>query len=136
MPYNIFSILILNSFLDCARMLEFSDTLSDLLTNIQQAQAIQESAQIVIVFNKIDAVEVSAQFLNRSDTIEALIKDKFPLNDIVSKKIVSNNIKNSNEIQQLFSEIVNFDTAAITHNDRDYEGIDWVNNIIKQKKNG
>lgn len=79
---------------------------------------------------------MSAQFLNRSDTIEALIKDKFPLNDIVSKKIVSNNIKNSNEIQQLFSEIVNFDTAAITHNDRDYEGIDWVNNIIKQKKNG
>lgn len=115
-------------------MMEFSDTLSDLLTNIQQAQAIQKSAQILIVFNKIDAVELSTQFQKSSDTIEALIKEKFPINNIVSKRIVSNNIANSKGLKQLFSEIVNFDTTAITHNDRDYEGIDWVNNIIKQKK--
>lgn len=121
---------------DCAQMMEFSDTLSDLLTNIQQAQAIQKSAQILIVFNKIDAVELSTQFQKRGDTIEALIKEKLPLNNIVSKRIVSNNIANSKELKQLFSEIVNFDTTAITHNDRDYEGIDWVNNIIKQGKNG
>lgn len=121
---------------DCAQMMEFSDTLSDLLTNIQQAQAIQKSAQILIVFNKIDAVELSTQFQKSSDTIEALIKEKFPINNIVSKRIVSNNIANSKGLKQLFSEIVNFDTTAITHNDRDYEGIDWVNNIIKQKKNG
>lgn len=121
---------------DCAQMMEFSDTLSDLLINIQQAQAIQKSAQILIVFNKIDAVELSTQFQKSSDTIEALIKEKFPLNNIVSKRIVSNNIANSKGLKQLFSEIVNFDTTAITHNDRDYEGIDWVNNIIKQKKNG
>lgn len=121
---------------DCAQMMELSDTLSDLLINIQQAQAIQKSAQILIVFNKIDAVELSTQFQKSSDTIEALIKEKFPLNNIVSKRIVSNNIANSKGLKQLFSEIVNFDTTAITHNDRDYEGIDWVNNIIKQKKNG
>lgn len=121
---------------DCAQMMEFSDTFSDLLINIQNAHAIQDSAQIVIVFNKIDAVELSAQFQNRCDMIEALIKEKFPLNNIVSKRVVSNNIKNSLELQQLFSEIVNFDITAITRGDSNYDGIDWVNNLIKQKKNG
>ena len=61
----------------------------------------------LIVFNKIDAVELSTQFQKSSDTIEALIKEKFPLNNIVSKRIVSNNIANSKGLKQLFSEIVN-----------------------------
>lgn len=121
---------------DCAQMVEFSDTFSDLLTNIQQAHAIKESAQIVIVFNKIDAVDLSTQFQKTCDIIESLVKEIFPSNSILSKKVVSNNIQNSEGLQQLFSEIINFDTTAATSSVDDYEGIDWVNNLIKQKKNG
>lgn len=121
---------------DCAQMVEFSDTFSDLLTNIQQAHAIKESAQIVIVFNKIDAVDLSTQFQKTCDIIESLVKEIFPSNSILSKKVVSNNIQNSEGLQQLFSEIINFDTTAATSSVDDYEGINWVNNLIKQKKNG
>lgn len=122
--------------LDCAKMMEFSDTFSDLLTNIQHADAMPKYAQIVIVFNKIDAVEQDAQFQKRSNTIEALVKEKFPFNTVVSKRIISNNIRKSKELQQLFSEIINFDTTAVIRKDYNYDGIDWVNNIIKVKKNG
>lgn len=80
---------------DCAQALEFSDTFSDLLTNIHQSQAIQKSAHIVIVFNKIDAVdsERDVQFQKSCEMIETLIKEKFPFNNIESKQVVSNNIK-------------------------------------------
>jgi len=123
---------------DCAQILEFSDTFSDLLTNMYQAKAIQESAHIVIVFNKIDTVdsEHDVQFQKSREMIESLIKEKFSFNIIESKQIVSNNIKNSEKLQRLFSEIIHFDTTSIIRSDRYYEGIDWVNNLIKQKKNG
>lgn len=124
--------------IDNAQIVEFSDTLSDLSDNVNDAQSFAESAKIVIVFNKIDVIkpELTAQFEKSSSMIEALIREKFPHNNIVCKKVVSNNINECEEILQLFSEIVNFDTTKGVHNEKDYEGIDWVNNLKKQKKNG
>lgn len=71
-----------------AQIVEFSDTLSDLSDNINDAQAFAESAKIVIVFNKIDVIkpELTAQFEKSSSMIEALIREKFPHNNIVCKK--------------------------------------------------
>lgn len=124
--------------MDSAQTVEFSDTFSDLLVNIKNAQALAESAQIIIVFNKIDIIkpEMIVQFEKHCSIIEAMIKEKFPLNNTVSRKAISNNIKNCEEIMQIFSEIINFDVEGGLHNEKDYEGIDWVSNLIKNKKNG